>query len=401
MGRELKIIITGIAALVLIHVNLSATPFFSENIFSSKYFYYDYESSGGSLLSFPYLASIPDAVNFGIGTPGCMFGNDATVAFYNPGAMILLDTKVNLGMSFSSRMPGISPYDIEQYTMFANYNGDDYFLGELGSFGIGFQSVSNIYSGDLLTEPVGPDSWELGLLLSYAYPLIYGIEHKLGLGFSGKFFHSDLEPASILIGESPDRDARNGFGLDLGLAYSYQKKELSYAYGVKAGLSFTNIGPKYKYYNSNENYPLPATFRFGIGFSYSEYYRSLCIIKLEPQLAISKSLINMWDDPALKEWHEAEKTIGIGVSLLEIIRLHAGYIIDYDYTLKDTDYYGPGSQDDGYDPDYWESKNIVIYGVGLEFSKKMLEFMPFTLRIDFSHVLNEPGDDWALNLVVQ
>ena len=121
-------------------------------------------------ITFPFLAVFADARNMAIGTTGMMFGDEAFVAYYNPGAMALVGNHFNSSFAMSEDLPNSMMDEMWYLNFFINYDLDrGSSERELGRLGLGVQTVYNYGYSIGYYCILGPSGREHANYLSYAY----------------------------------------------------------------------------------------------------------------------------------------------------------------------------------------------------------------------------------------
>ncbi|MBN2754420.1 MAG: PorV/PorQ family protein [Candidatus Goldbacteria bacterium] len=130
--------------------------------------------------------------------------------------------------------------------IFYDYLAMAYPAGEIGTFGLSVVYVNSgdINKWDISGNPLGSfSSSDLGFGIAYGT----SINKDLSLGVTIKLFNSSIDDKSAF-----------GFAGDIGAIYTTPVE------GLKAGIAFQNLGPKFGF---GEAFLLPINFRVGLSYS--------------------------------------------------------------------------------------------------------------------------------------
>ncbi len=206
----------------------------------------------------PFLLIAADARAAGMGDQGVATSVDAFSQQWNPAKYVFAESQQGFGVTYT-------PYLSELVS--------DIFLGNItyynrlsdrSAFGASFKyfSLGNIEARDTPEDlPLILSPNEFTLDLSYALKL----SDHFSMAVAGRYLRSDLKLAPV----DPDATAASTFGVDVAAyfrsaAIDYTKFDGRW----KAGINFSNIGPKIKYDQGGQENFIPTNLKIGGGFDF-------------------------------------------------------------------------------------------------------------------------------------
>jgi len=283
--------------------------------------------------------------------------------WYNTGDKIQVYSKGKSGISFMhvQWLPMLAP---DLYYEFLS--GTTYLEG-WGTVG---GAITYINEGQ--NEWTDEDGTVLGTFSSYelAVSACYGtrISEHFTAGLAFKFIYSALAKG-VYVGMEQEEGVARTFAVDFGAQYFTPIR------GLTLGMAVQNLGPDIHYIDAAQADPLPRNLKAGLSWKIldSQYNR------LTFAADINKDLINVGNDPTLKEFRESVKNIGIEYSYSNFIFLRGGYMIDYDYIPTEAT---SVIQNEDYNPDHWKGINYFTLGAGLRYKNIAFDFGYIPLQED-------------------
>lgn len=206
----------------------------------------------------PFLLIAADARAAGMGDQGVATSVDAFSQQWNPAKYVFAESQQGFGVTYT-------PYLSELVS--------DIFLGnityynrisERSAFGASFKyfSLGNIEARDTPDDlPLILSPNEFTLDLSYALRL----SDHFSMAVAGRYLRSDLKLAPV----DPDATAASTFGVDVAAFYRSEAIDYTKFDGRwKAGINFSNIGPKIKYDEGGQENFIPTNLKIGGGFDF-------------------------------------------------------------------------------------------------------------------------------------
>lgn len=206
----------------------------------------------------PFLLIAADARAAGMGDQGIATSVDAFSQQWNPAKYVFAESQQGFGVTYT-------PYLSELVS--------DIFLGnityynrisERSAFGASFKyfSLGNIEARDTPDDlPLILSPNEFTLDLSYALRL----SDHFSMAVAGRYLRSDLKLAPV----DPDATAASTFGVDVAAFYRSEAIDYTKFDGRwRAGINFSNIGPKIKYDEGGQENFIPTNLKIGGGFDF-------------------------------------------------------------------------------------------------------------------------------------
>ncbi|MGB7785686.1 MAG: type IX secretion system outer membrane channel protein PorV [Salinimicrobium sp.] len=206
----------------------------------------------------PFLLIAADARAAGMGDQGVATSVDAFAQQWNPAKYVFAESQQGFGVTYT-------PYLSELVS--------DIFLGNItyynrisdrSAFGASFKyfSLGNIEARDTPEDlPLILSPNEFTLDLSYALRL----SDNFSMAVAGRYLRSDLKLAPV----DPDATAASTFGVDVAAYYRSQAIDFTNFDGRwRAGVNFSNIGPKIKYDEGGQENFIPTNLKIGGGFDF-------------------------------------------------------------------------------------------------------------------------------------
>jgi len=206
----------------------------------------------------PFMLISSDARGSGMGDMGVATAPDAFSQYWNPSKYVNIDSKMGFAFSYT-------PYLSQLVNDIKIINGTFYNkLNDRSAFGV---SVKYFSLGDIdltdftgnYTGTVSPNEFYVDG--SYALKL----SQTFAMGVSIRFILSDLKLGT----GNDDATAAKSFAVDLSGYYESDPFDFSDMQGrLRLGFNIQNMGPKIKYYRSDEGDFLPTNLKLGTGFDF-------------------------------------------------------------------------------------------------------------------------------------
>ncbi len=275
------------------------------------------------------LTIYPGAVATGMGGAFTSLPRDATVMYYNVGALAFRDMQREFILQHSNWLRGL--IDDALFEFFA-------FSYPLKGRGVVGGSITYLTPGLIgLQDPNTGVEYEF---VPYDVVVSLGFSRKLNsnisAGIAGKFIYSFLIPSEILrevFGEVGDGTAKT-WALDAGILY---QKPFTFMLGGRSihagtfrfGASIQNIGRGLEYSGSGTVDPLPTTLRLGISLEkYSQAYNLGFVLSAD----VSKVLVNIdkdYRDSSLSFIvRDAYRHVGLEINVANLVFARLGYFHD-------------------------------------------------------------------------
>ncbi len=206
----------------------------------------------------PFILVSGDARGSAMGDMGVATTPDAFSQYWNPSKYVRMDSKMGFGLSYTPYLSElVNDIKIINATFYNKINDRSAFGVSLKYFGLG-----DIY---LTREDGSPNGTvspnEFYIDGSYALKL----SNTFSMGVSMRFILSDLK----LETSNNDASAATTFAVDLSGYYQSEPIDFSDFQGrVRLGYNIQNLGPKLKYYKSDEGDFLPTNLKLGAGFDF-------------------------------------------------------------------------------------------------------------------------------------
>jgi hypothetical protein len=255
--------------------------------------------------------------------------DDATVSYYNPGALGFFE-KTEFSLIHAPWLRALANDMYYEYIGFARP------LGKTGTLG---GHLIYLTLGEIVAIDQG--GTEVGRFRPYdfAFNLSYGfkLNDQVGIGVGTNIIHSFLAPGEIIrevLGEPGGGGSATSFAFNAGVLYEGP-------FRINLAAALMNLGPGLKYTESGETDPLPQTLR--VGFSWRPIWNKYHKVTLAGDL--NKVLVGIADD--LRDLglsyvlREAWRHTGIEYTYYDFISLRLGYFYDH-YGLRKGFTFGGG-----------------------------------------------------------
>jgi len=206
----------------------------------------------------PFLLVSGDARASSMGDMGVATSPDAFSQYWNAAKYNFLESKTGVGISYT---PYLSQLVNDIKILNANYYRK---LNDRSAFGIGLKyfGLGEIDLSDRngqYTGTVSPN--EFAIDASYALKL----SNTFSMAVTMRFINSDLKLGT----GNDDASAAQSFAVDLSGYYESEEIDFKDFQGkLRLGYNIQNLGPKMKYYKSDEGDFLPTNLRLGAGFDF-------------------------------------------------------------------------------------------------------------------------------------
>jgi hypothetical protein len=268
-----------------------------------------------------FLTIFPGAKATAMGAAFTGVADDATVSYYNPGALGFFK-KTEFSLIHAPWLRALAT------DMYYEYMG---FAKPLGSTGTLGGHLIYLTLGEIVAIDQG--GTEVGRFRPYdfAFNLSYGFElnEKVGIGMGANVIHSFLAPGEIIrevLGEPGGGGSATSFAFNAGVLYHGP-------FRINLGASLMNLGPGLKYTESGETDPLPHTLRLGASWRpvWNKYH------KVTLAADLNKVLVGIADDyrdfGLSYVFREAWKHVGAEYTFSDFVSLRVGYFYDH-YGLR-------------------------------------------------------------------
>jgi len=206
----------------------------------------------------PFMLVSGDARASGLGDMGVATTPDAFSQFWNPAKYVRLDSKMGVAFSYTPYLSQlVNDIKIINATYYNKINDRSAFGVSVKYFGLGDIDLTDI-SGNY-TGTVSPNEFYLDG--SYALKL----SNTFSMGVAMRFILSDLKLGT----GNDDATAAKSFAVDINGYYQSREIDFSDFQGrYRLGFNIQNLGPKIKYYKSDEGDFLPTNLKLGAGFDF-------------------------------------------------------------------------------------------------------------------------------------
>ena len=206
----------------------------------------------------PFMLVSSDARGSGMGDMGVATAPDAFSQFWNPAKYISIDNKMGFAFSYTPYLSKlVNDIKIINGTYFNKLNERSAFGISVKYFGLGDIDLTD-YAGNY-TGTVSPNEFYLDG--SYALKL----SKAFSMGVTMRFILSDLKLGT----GNDDATAAKSFAVDLSGYYQSDPIDFKDFEGrYRFGFNIQNIGPKIKYYKSDEGDFIPTNLKLGAGFDF-------------------------------------------------------------------------------------------------------------------------------------
>ncbi len=206
----------------------------------------------------PFMLISSDARGSGMGDMGVATSPDAFSQFWNPSKYVLIDNKMGFAFSYTPYLSQlVNDIKIINGTYYNKLNDRSAFGVSVKYFGLGDIDLTD-FAGNY-TGTVSPNEFYLDG--SYALKL----SNAFSMGVSMRFILSDLKLGT----GNDDATAAKTFAVDLSGYYQSDPIDFKDFEGrYRFGFNIQNLGPKIKYYKSDEGDFLPTNLKLGAGFDF-------------------------------------------------------------------------------------------------------------------------------------
>jgi hypothetical protein len=206
----------------------------------------------------PFLLIAADARAAGMGDQGVATRVDAFSQQWNPAKYVFAESQQGFGVTYTPYLSElVSDIFLGNITYYNRIN-------ERSAFGASFKyfSLGNIEARDTPDDlPLILSPNEFTLDLSYALKL----SETFSMSVAGRYLRSDLKLAPV----DPDATAASTFGVDVAAFYRSRPIDFTKFDGRwRAGINFSNIGPKIKYDEGGQENFIPTNLKLGGGFDF-------------------------------------------------------------------------------------------------------------------------------------
>jgi hypothetical protein len=278
----------------------------------------------------PSLIIPPGARANGMGESYVALSNDATAAWWNPGALAYLQGN-NIAFMHSQLVPDLAS---DVYYEFFGYAKS---IEGVGTVAFSFNYLTY---GELIGK-LGPDapevpfhSWEGALMASYGMNL----GKNIGVGLSMKYIYADYAPPEVT--PTNRKGAGASIAVDVGTLWKMPR------WKTQVGASLTNIGPDINFEDKEQPNHLPTIIRVGASIEplSDEISNLLFAFEIEQSL-----LWLIYDDIDVRRseiWHA-----GAEYTYIRMLAGRIGYIYDKDGHFNSATY-GMGFMYKNFEFDY-------------------------------------------------
>jgi len=206
----------------------------------------------------PFILVSGDARGAAMGDMGVATTPDAFSQYWNPAKYIKIDSKMGFALSYTPYLSQlVNDIKIINATYYNKLNDRSAFGVSLKYFGLGDIQLTNDLGEP--TTVVSPNEFYVDG--SYALKL----SNTFSMGVSMRFILSDLK---LGTGTS-DASAATTFAVDISGYYQSEPIDFSDFEGrYRFGFNIQNMGPKIKYYDSDDGDFLPTNLKLGAGFDF-------------------------------------------------------------------------------------------------------------------------------------
>ncbi len=206
----------------------------------------------------PFMLVASDGRAAGLGDMGVATTADAYSQYWNPSKYIRIESKSGVGLSYTPYLSQlVNDIKILNLTYYNKLNDRSAFGVSVKYFGLGDIDLTN-NQGDY-TGTVSPNEFYVDG--SYALKL----SETYSMGVSMRYILSDLKLGT----GNEDASAASSFAVDISGYYESEPISFSdYDGKIRLGYNIQNLGPKLKYYKSDEGDFLPTNLKLGAGFDF-------------------------------------------------------------------------------------------------------------------------------------
>ena len=206
----------------------------------------------------PFLLISPDARAAGMGDQGVASTPDAFSQYWNASKYAFSNEKFGIGISYTPYLSKlVNDINLLYLTHFAKINDRSTYSLSIRYFGLGEINLTDINGEDI--GSVKPNEFSIdgayGMQLSPNFSMAVAL----------RFIVSDLK----LETSQADATAAKNMAFDISGFYSSDEFDLDEAQGrYRLGFNLMNMGPKIKYYRSQEGDFMPTNLKLGGQFDY-------------------------------------------------------------------------------------------------------------------------------------
>ena len=216
----------------------------------------------------PFMLISSDARGSGMGDMGVATNPDAFSQFWNPSKYVLIDHKMGFAFSYTPYLSQlVNDIKIINGTYFNKLNERSAFGVSVKYFGLGDIDLTD-FAGNY-TGTVSPNEFYVDG--SYALKL----SETFSMGVAMRFILSDLKLGT----GNDDATAAKSFAVDI--SGYFQSKLINFKDfdgQYRFGFNIQNLGPKIKYYRSDEGDFIPTNLKLGAGFDFiTDQYNTIGI----------------------------------------------------------------------------------------------------------------------------
>ncbi len=206
----------------------------------------------------PFMLVSSDARASGLGDMGVATSPDAFSQFWNPSKYIRINSDMGLGFSYTPYLSQlVNDIKIINAAYYKKLNDRSAFGVSIKYFGLGEIQLTDINGeGNGIVSPN-----EFYIDGSYALKL----SKTFSMGVAMRFILSDLKLGT----GNDDASAAKNFAVDINGYYQSEEIDFTDFQGrYRFGFNIQNLGPKMKYYKSDEGDFLPTNLKLGAGFDF-------------------------------------------------------------------------------------------------------------------------------------
>jgi len=206
----------------------------------------------------PFMLISSDARGSGMGDMGVATPADAFSQFWNPSKYVRIDSKMGFAFSYTPYLSQlVNDIKIVNGTYYNKLNDRSAFGVSIKYFGLGDIDLTD-FTGNY-TGTVSPNEFYIDG--SYALKL----SKTFSMGVAMRFILSDLKLGT----GNADATAAKSFAVDISGYYESDPIDFTDFQGrYRLGFNVQNLGPKIKYYRSDEGDFLPTNLKLGAGFDF-------------------------------------------------------------------------------------------------------------------------------------
>ncbi len=261
-----------------------------------------------------FLLIFPGAKATAMGGAFSAVGDDATAAYYNPGAIAFFD-HLEASLIHAQWLPSLAP------DMSYDFLGLVYPLQN--NAGVAGVHIIYLNLGQIDYREINA-SWrpfDVAVNLTYAFPFT----PELGVGVTGKFIYSFLAPVDVLRAILQQTNVNGGsassFAFDVGMLYQ------AFPW-LRLSTTLANLGFDLKYTSIGAGDPLPWTLRVGAAYKVwkDEYYDITVAADLHKVIVgITNDLRQYGIDTV---WDDTWRSVGLDLTYYDFVSLRIGYFQD-------------------------------------------------------------------------